>query len=81
VPRSRLVEVCRAWHEAVGEEVSLHSRVGGFKGGVLWVEVDSAARRYELSQFQKEDILKKMRRSLPGEYIDDIRFKVAEWGM
>jgi len=75
--RLRILEVCRAWHETVGEEVSRDTRVGGFRRGVLVVEVDSSTRFYELSQFYKEEILEKLRARLPGEYLNDIRFRLV----
>ena len=69
------LEVYRAWEEVVGPEIASHTRIAGFTHRKLYVEVDSAARRHELSSFYKRQILDGLREQLPGVRVHDIVFQ------
>lgn len=71
------LEVYRAWEEVVGPEVAAHTRIAGLARHKLHVEVDSAARRHELSSFYKKQILEGLREQLPNVRIQDIVFQPA----
>ena len=67
------------WRDCVGQEASKHTRVAGFRAGVLTVEVDSSAWLQELSSFYREEILDKLRESSGKLYIGGLKFKLAQW--
>jgi len=71
------LEIYRAWEEAVGPEIAAQTRIAGFVHYKLYVEVQSAARRHELSSFYKRQILDALRHQLPDMRIQDIVFRPA----
>jgi hypothetical protein len=71
------LEIYRAWEDAVGPEIAAQTRVAGFAGHKLYVEVTSSARRHELSTFYKRQILDALRQQLPDTRIQDIVFRPA----
>jgi len=68
-----------AWGDVVGEVVAAQSRIAGFRGNVLKVEVASAVLLQELAGFRKTAILKSLNDSLDGYYIRDIRFQLGRF--
>jgi predicted nucleic acid-binding Zn ribbon protein len=73
-----LSELAEAWQETVGPEVSAHARLAGWKRGVLFVEVDSAAWLQELSSFYKDEILENIRAKLSRIHVADLKFKLVQ---
>lgn len=69
----------RAWAEAAGVDQARLSRVLGLKRGVLEIEVGNSVLVQELANFQKSQLLAKLRDALPGEKIHDLRFKAGTW--
>jgi hypothetical protein len=67
-----------AWKEAVGADRAGSTRVTGLRGGVLTVEVESAALRCELETFYHEDLLDRLRVLAPKSDIRKIVFRL--WG-
>jgi predicted nucleic acid-binding Zn ribbon protein len=67
-----------AWAEAVGPARARATRIGGFRNGVLTIEVESAPLRCELETFYREDLLDRMRVLAPQSGIRRIAFRV--WG-
>ena len=65
------------WQEVVGDEIASHTRVIDVKGGILYVEVDSAPLLQELATYNRQQILEGVRRI--GEFgnIQDIRFRAG----
>ena len=51
------------WEDAVGEQISKHSRAIRIQDGVLWIEVDHPIWKTEL-HYRKRQILEKL--NLPG---------------
>ena len=72
-PVSRISE---RWIEVVGEEISRHATVKGYRGGVLGVEVDSAPWLQELAAFRREEILTRLAEVVPDVSVHALRFKV-----
>jgi predicted nucleic acid-binding Zn ribbon protein len=68
-----------AWLQTTGGEVSKHTRVVGVRNGILTVEVDSAPWLHELSAFYKGSILSDIRRLLPKQQINDIKFRAGSF--
>src|SRR5262249_2954603 len=68
-----------AWADAAGEELLKSTRVLGVKRGVLEVEVRNAVLLSELTQFHKRSLLTKLRKSLPGVTLTDIKFRAGVW--
>ena len=77
--RKSLSELEDIWRECVGCEASRHTRVGGFRAGVLTIEVDSSARLQELSNFYRDEILEKLREKSKKLHIAGLKFKLAHW--
>ena len=68
-----------AWAEAAGEKVLPNTRVLALKRGVLEVEVKNAVLMSELAQYHKRGLLAKLRKSLPGVTLTDIKFRAGAW--
>jgi hypothetical protein len=65
-----------AWRDAVGREIAEGTKVKGFKGGVLTIEVASAALAHELGVYHGKALAKRLREQANGS-LQDIRFKVV----
>ena len=68
--------VNRAWCRAAGTALSSRARPVRFTGGVLLVEVSSAAHLQELTSFTGEALRQKSNEILRGEMIRSIEFKL-----
>jgi predicted nucleic acid-binding Zn ribbon protein len=68
-----------AWEDAVGEELLKNTRVLGLKRGVLEIDVKNAVLMSELTQFHKRGLLAKLRKTLAGVTLTDIRFRAGAW--
>jgi len=73
--RSR--EIYDSWPEVAGAEVDKHTRVVGFSGCVLHVEVDSPPWLHMLSTFKKPELLTGLRQALNGVRVRDIKFRIG----
>lgn len=69
----------RAWLDAVGEELGGQTRPGGFRRGVLEIEVRNGVLMQELAQFRKRELLVKLRTVLPGVTVTNLKFRVGVW--
>jgi len=65
--------VINAWEEVVGKLIARHTDQMQIKDRVLYVKVDSAALREELS-YQRSKLVKNLNKAAGVEAIDDIRF-------
>jgi len=65
--------IISCWEEVVGKLISRHTNQMYIKDRILFVKVDSAALREELS-FQRSKLVKKLNHAAAIEAIDDIRF-------
>ncbi len=65
-----------AWNEAAGPLAARYSRAGEVRRGRLEVVVANSTMMQEL-MFQKPQLLESLRRLLPDEEIDDLRFRVG----
>ena len=68
-----------AWADVAGEELLKSTRVLGMKRGVLEIDVKNAVLMSELTQFHKRGLLTKLRKSLPGVTLTDIKFRAGVW--
>ncbi|MDF1662727.1 MAG: DUF721 domain-containing protein [Planctomycetota bacterium] len=69
-------DIQNAWREVAGEEISVSTRVVGFRAGVIIVEVNQASLLSELTIYYKKDFLKLLRERLPFG-VNNLKFKVA----
>jgi hypothetical protein len=69
----------RAWVDAVGSEVANETRVRGYREGVLTVEVENAALLQELSTFYRAELMRSLRVSREGFFVElrDLRFRLV----
>jgi predicted nucleic acid-binding Zn ribbon protein len=74
---SALQRVRGAWREVVGEPVAHKTRVTGLSGGILEVEVASAALKHHLGTFRREEIQAALRDRLGAAAPRGIRFRVG----
>jgi hypothetical protein len=68
-----------AWAEAAGEALLKETRLMGVKRGVMEIEVRNAVLIQELTQFHKRGLLGKLRKSLTGLTLTDIKFRAGVW--
>lgn len=71
--RDELRELSTAWSRAAGPEAAGRSRVVSLRDGTLTVVVESAALRQELETFRREEVLRTMRKDVPGRRIAVLR--------
>lgn len=69
-----------ALENAVGPEAARHAHVTGFRGGRLYVEVDSAPLFAEWSSFRREEIRESCNQFLSPEKIAEIVFRMGGTG-
>ncbi len=65
------------WKKVAGEVISDHTEVSMIKGGVLYIEVDSATWLHHISSFKKEELLASIQNEFKRGYISDIKFRVG----
>lgn len=65
--------IISAWEGVVGKLISRHTNQMYIRDRVLYVKVDSAALREELT-YQRSKLVKKLNHAAGIEAIDDIRF-------
>ena len=65
--------VINAWEEVVGKLIARHTDQMQIKDRVLYIKVDSAALREELS-YQRSKLVKSLNKAADVEAVDDIRF-------
>lgn len=71
-----ILDVCRVWPEAVGEEAAHHSRPAGIKGPVLLVAVESSPWLHHL-HFQKSRLIARVNELLGRRVVEDIKFTIG----
>ena len=77
--RQSRLQLEKAWATAIGAEEAQRTRVIGWRRGTLEVEVSDGILLQELAQFHKRRLLEKLRSSLPGVTITDLRFRAGTW--
>ena len=68
-----------AWHDAAGELLAGHTRLGALRRGVFEVTVGNSTVLQELV-FCKADLLVSLNEHLPEEGIRDLRFRLGAVG-
>jgi hypothetical protein len=61
----------------IGERLSARTRVATFRDGILTIEVDSAAQRYELEAFRGQELLAALQRDRSIPAVRKIVFRVG----
>ena len=75
--RSKYKSLREKWKTAEGEAISSHTEARMVKGGVLYVEVDSATWLHHVATFKKEELLVSMQNEFKRGYISEIKFQVC----
>ena len=70
-----------AWMDVAGPELSGRTRLKSFKGGKLYVEVDSSALLHELQNFRGPEILARLRERMPEPHVATLRFRLGTFGV
>jgi predicted nucleic acid-binding Zn ribbon protein len=69
--------VVDTWSSIVGEFIAAHSARVALREHILYVHVLQPSLQYELEQIAKTEIFRKLKQSLGGKTIRDIRFRVG----
>jgi predicted nucleic acid-binding Zn ribbon protein len=69
----------QAWVDAAGDAIKKDTRVLGLKRGVLEIEVSNAVLMSELAQYHKRGLLAKLRKTLTGVTLTDLKFRAGVW--
>jgi len=64
-------QVIASWEEVMGKMVSQHTTSLNIRNGILYVKVDSAALRHELS-YAKEDICRVLNETVKTKVITEV---------
>jgi len=67
------LKILKVWNECVGDTISKYSKPVDIKKNKLYVSVENAVWRYELST-RKEEILERVNKVLKNKIIKDIVF-------
>jgi predicted nucleic acid-binding Zn ribbon protein len=70
--------IADAWEEAAGKKLSVASRAGNLRKGVLEVTVLNSAVMQELT-FRKRQLLASLTKLLPDQGIKDLRFRIGHF--
>lgn len=74
------VRLEKIWAEVAGKELAKRTRVvGGLRGGVLRIEVNSAALLAELKGFESERLIGQMREKFKRSHIQRLNFQLGTW--
>ncbi|MBF0161033.1 MAG: DUF721 domain-containing protein [Magnetococcales bacterium] len=73
-PRNKAQRLRRAWNQAAGEQVALHSEPARLSNGVLTVRVDSPVWNSQLHHL-KGELLTKLQGLLPDGTLRELRFR------
>ncbi len=65
------------WKRAAGERIAGRTRVAHFRDGILTIEVDSAAQRYELEAFRGPELLAALQKDDGIPNVRKIVFRVG----
>jgi hypothetical protein len=66
----------KAWRDAVGRDIAAQTEIQGLRGGVLTVQVGSAALAHELMVYYRRDLLARLREQTKIP-LTDLRCKVT----
>jgi predicted nucleic acid-binding Zn ribbon protein len=75
--RNRNKSLREKWKIAAGEDISNHTEARMVKGGILFIEVDSATWLHRIAAFEKDELLASMQKEFKMGYISEIRLKVG----
>lgn len=70
-------EIVAIWNKSVGEDISRLTQVTGFRGGVLHVDIFSAALKAEFEQFGSDTLVRTLRREMGNEVVRQVRFHLS----
>lgn len=76
--KSERVRLESAWADVAGPDAA-NTRLGGFRRGVLEVEVKGGVLMQEFAQFRKRSLLAALRQALPGVTVTDLKFRAGAW--
>lgn len=68
------ITLVKSWEEVVGKMIAKHTVDIYFKGGQLFVELDSASVRQELT-YVKSSLIEKLNQKVKKRILQDIIFK------
>jgi predicted nucleic acid-binding Zn ribbon protein len=68
------MSLVKSWEEIVGKMIAKHTTEIYFKSGILYVKLDSATVRQELS-YAKSTLIEKLNRKAQKRMLTDIIFK------
>jgi hypothetical protein len=69
--------ILEIWEEIIGPDRAGLLVPLRFRAGVLWVAVESPTLLYEVSQFERSNILQRIRERLPDLGVEDVRFRLG----
>lgn len=64
------LQIVKLWHSVVEEKYDKHTKLVGFRHGILTVEVDSSTYYFELNNFKKQEILQALQKNCPLQIVD-----------
>lgn len=67
-----------AWPSIAGAEVAAKGKLASLEGGVLRIQIASAALRHHLSTFRSTELLGKLREAVPEARLRSLRFDLSQ---
>jgi len=68
------ISIEAAWEKTVGKLISKNTKIKSFKNGTITIKASNPIWRNEIS-LQKQDILKKLKKTVKDLYIKEIQLK------
>ena len=72
----RLGEIIELWEQVIPAELAAHTRITTLRGGMLYVDADSASDRFELDRVLREGAEQELRRRYGGTRVG-VRVKIG----
>ncbi len=75
--RSARLKLEQTWLAIVDPKFGPHTKVLGFRRGILEVEVNDAILMQELSSFHRRKLVKALKETMPT--LKDVKFRAGTW--
>ena len=71
---NKTINLNKSWNKIVGKTISKNTEIAGIKNGKITIKTSNPIWRNELT-FQKEDLLKRLKKEEPKINIKEIEFR------
>ena len=79
-PKNRrgLARIQEAWVVVAGEKTAARSKITSLEGGVLRIELHSAALKHHLATFRSAELIEELNRRFPEAGVRTLKFVIGK---